>query len=314
MHVGHDADVGAVRRRFAGLAAEQRLDEGKAALIATELGTNIVKHAREGGAIVGAARGRIQIVAWDRGPGMNVAACLRDGMSTAGTAGNGLGAIARLATGWDAYAQPGHGTVIAAWLGEAPRGRVAHGVVSLPAHPGDPCGDAFELHVEGDRATALGIDGLGHGAGAAEAAAAVLSAFRVRPGDAPMRILERGHAAARSTRGAAATCVHLDLGARRAHIAGVGNVAAVIVADRHKQLVTQHGTLGQVTPALREESYPFPPGALLVIASDGLKSRWTLDEYPGLTAREPLVVAAVLWRDLTRGRDDATVAVVREVG
>ena len=126
-------------------------------------------------------------------------------------------------------------------------------------------------------------------------------------------ILERAHRAARATRGAAATCVRVDLAARTAVVAGVGNVAAWIVTDHARQLVTQHGTLGQVMPRqLREETHPFPPEATLVVCTDGLKSRLGFDDAPDLPARRPMTIAATLWRDHNRGRDDATVAVVRE--
>src|SRR5689334_7694159 len=97
------AGVGAVRRRAAALA------------VATELASNVLKHAGHGGALLGSARDGdhrgVGIVTWDRGPGMNVEACLRDGMSTAGTRGAGLGAVARIATRFDAYARYGGGTV-----------------------------------------------------------------------------------------------------------------------------------------------------------------------------------------------------------
>ena len=63
-------------------------------------------------------------------------------------------------------------------------------------------------------------------------------------------------------------------------------------------------------PRLREERHPFPAGALLVVASDGLKSR--LEPDAKLLARSPMTVAAALWRDYNRGRDDATVVVLRE--
>ena len=77
--------------------------------------------------------------------------------------------------------------------------------------------------------------------------------------------------------------------------------------------MTQHGTLGQVTPAIREERYPFAPGATLVMCSDGLKIRLPLDDYPRSAPRaRRSTVAAALWRDHARGRDDATVVVVRE--
>ena len=57
---------------------------------------------------------------------------------------------------------------------------------------------------------------------------------------------------------------------------------------------------------------PWPAGALVLLHSDGLASHWTLDRYPGLSARYPTLVAGVLYRDHRRGRDDTTVVVARE--
>ena len=48
--------------------------------------------------------------------------------------------------------------------------------------------------------------------------------------------------------------------------------------------------------------------------SDGLISHWKLDAYPGLALRDPALVAAVLYRDFQRGRDDVTVLVARAAG
>jgi len=317
------ADVGAVRRRLGALAVELGLDEaraGDAALIATELATNVLKHARHGGALVGRARAGdrvgVALAAWDRGPGMDLDACLRDGMSTTGTRGAGLGAARRLATWFDAYTPPGLGSVVSATVlpaGPPPDARFAIGGLCVP-YPGlTVCGDAWDAHVDGERATILACDGLGHGDGAAVAAAAVIAAFRAAP-DAPLAaILERADRAARSTRGAAATVARIDLARRELVVAGVGNVAPWLVGDTTRQLVTQHGTLGQAAPrAIHEERREFVRGAMLVLCSDGIKSRWSLAGHPGLAGRDPVTIATVLWRDLARGRDDASLVVVRE--
>ena len=321
----HDADVGAVRRRLAVLANEVGLDESRtsdAALIATELCTNVLKHARHGGAMIATAIERdirgVSIAVWDRGPGMDLDVSRRDGVSTTGTAGVGLGAISRLASTWDAYSFPGAGTVITATVfaraePERERVRAAIGGVCVP-YPGLPmAGDGWDAHVEGDTVTLIVSDGLGHGEGAAKATEAVLEAFRKAPADTPAAILDRAHRAARGTRGAAATVVRLDLARRLATTAGVGNVMAWICGEEQRQLVTQHGTLGQTSPRIREESYPFPQGAVLVVHSDGLKTRWDLSALPGIRRRQPTTIATALWRDLARGRDDATVVVVTEV-
>ncbi|HEU4729720.1 MAG TPA: SpoIIE family protein phosphatase, partial [Kofleriaceae bacterium] len=318
------ADIGAVRRRMVALAGEAGLDEvrtGDAALIATELASNVLKHARRGGAMLGVVHSRagrgVVIATWDRGPGMDFEACLRDGMSTAGTRGVGLGAVARRASRLDAYTPRGKGSVIVAEVfaaGPPPDERFVIGAACMP-YPGmSVCGDAWAGHIAGDRATLIACDGLGHGDGAAVAAAAVIAAFRAAPGDPLTAILERADRAARSTRGAAATIARLDLATRELAIAGVGNVAVWVYGDALKQLVTQHGTLGQAIPAqLREERVRFAPGAMIVMCSDGIRSRWSLDDHAGLITRHPTTIATVMWRDLARGRDDATVVVMREV-
>ncbi|MDQ3296776.1 MAG: SpoIIE family protein phosphatase, partial [Myxococcota bacterium] len=257
----------------------------------------------------------VALVAWDRGPGMNVEACLRDGMSTAGTAGAGLGAISRLASRWDAYSRRGQGTVVTATVfahEPVSPARFAVGGVCVP-YPGmTRSGDAWAMHVEGDVTSVIVVDGLGHGDGAAEAAAAVIASFRTRPLDAPGDILMRADQAARPTRGAGATVARVDGREQTCVVAGVGNVQPWLIGESQRQLVTQHGTLGQATPKLRDERYPFPAGTTLVIHSDGLKSRWNLGAHPGLLACAPYTIAATLWRDFGRGRDDAIVVVLRE--
>ncbi|MBA3710727.1 MAG: anti-sigma regulatory factor, partial [Planctomycetes bacterium] len=106
------------RREIGQLAVTLGFDEvrrGKIEIVATEMATNILLHAREGHILVrthGLVEG-IELLAIDRGPGMaNLAECLRDGFSTAGTAGNGLGAIKRQSAVFDIYTQPGIGTIV----------------------------------------------------------------------------------------------------------------------------------------------------------------------------------------------------------
>jgi hypothetical protein len=45
--------------------------------------------------------------------------------------------------------------------------------------------------------------------------------------------------------------------------------------------------------------------------SDGLGSQTSPAGYPGLTLRDPALIAAVLYRDFARGNDDATIVAAR---
>lgn len=319
--IDHDADVGAVRRHATILCAEIGLDEtetGRVALIVTELGTNVLRHAHHGGALISAldvhgVRG-LTLAFWDRGPGMHVSDSLQDGVSTGGTRGVGLGAVSRMSSAWDAYSLPGSGSVVVAKVLRQENARSSPftvGGICVPCPGERVSGDRWEVHAEGDVATVLVCDGLGHGPGACEAAAAVSSAFLQDPTAPLPAILERADRAAHATRGAAATIVRLERAERRLVVCGAGNVTPWLVARTPRQLVVQHGTLGQRLPRLREEICPLDDGDHVVVMSDGLKSRWDLSAHAGLLDRDPDLIATVLWRDFARGKDDATAVVIR---
>jgi serine/threonine protein phosphatase PrpC len=78
-----------------------------------------------------------------------------------------------------------------------------------------------------------------------------------------------------------------------------------------RQLVSHSGTLGHVMRRVQEFEFDFPAGALLILQSDGLTTRWTSDEYPGLLAKHAGLIAGVLYRDHNRGTDDVTVVVLK---
>src|SRR5690242_21040197 len=92
---------------------------GQLALAGTEAASNLHKHAEQGSLLLCVNRDGpqpgIDLVTIDVGPGVrDVSAALRDGHSTAGTLGIGLGAIQRLADFSDMYSRPGHGTSLVA--------------------------------------------------------------------------------------------------------------------------------------------------------------------------------------------------------
>jgi hypothetical protein len=61
----------------------------------------------------------------------------------------------------------------------------------------------------------------------------------------------------------------------------------------------------------QQSEYAVPPGALLIMHSDGVSARWDLSTRPGLINCHPAVIAGTIYRDNGRGRDDATVVVVK---
>jgi anti-sigma regulatory factor (Ser/Thr protein kinase) len=317
------SEVGSVRRAGMEMALALGFGEemtGKAALAITEAATNIIKHAGRGHIVLrGLARGSVgglEILALDRGPGISdLAASLRDGQSTAGSPGTGLGSLARSADEFDVYSQPQRGTALRMtfWARHsAPSSGLEVGAISIAKTGETVNGDDWTLESDGHRATVLIADGLGHGPEAARASRAATKALAADPLAPPEAVIEACHQALISTRGAAVMVVRLDPGAGTGVVAGVGNIAGrVHVGTAQRNLVSHNGTVGHNVRRIQEFSFPFPSEALLVMHSDGLATHWNLSEYPGLAARHAGLIAGVLYRDHDRGRDDTTVVVVR---
>jgi anti-sigma regulatory factor (Ser/Thr protein kinase) len=325
------SQVGEVRRVGTTLASRLGLDEqdqGRVALVLTEALTNVVKHGGGGEVVLRPivnSRSGVEALIIDKGPGIaDVERALRDGYSTTGTPGTGLGAVARVADTFDIYSVAGAGTAllvrVCARGAETTRPRVASaappyeaGTVCLPRSGETACGDAWALGRFGGRIVLVVADGLGHGPDAATASMEAIRVFRSSLSLPPADILAEMHAALRSTRGAAVAVAVLDPELKEIRYAGVGNIASSIVsATETRSMVSHNGTVGHEVRKIQEFQYDWPAGALVIMQSDGLQTHWRLDRYPGLVARDPALIAGVLYRDFTRGRDDVTVVAVRQ--
>ena len=297
---------------------------GQLALVVTELATNLAKHAQRGEILLRPLDGPseqpgVEVLAVDRGPGIpDVALSRRDGYSTAGTLGHGLGAIQRQSDQCWIYTQPS-GTAIAARVWREPRPADQHLPLDVAAvcvsKPGEEvCGDQWAWRLRPERLAILVADGLGHGLGAHDAARQATATFDEDPDAAPRDVIERVHAALKPTRGAAVACLAVDLERGVARYAGLGNIAGTVLrADGSRQnFVSQNGIAGHAASRFQEYSYPVPAGSTLVLHSDGLASQWSLANYPGLVTRPASLIAGILYRDFSRRRDDVTVVVARE--
>jgi anti-sigma regulatory factor (Ser/Thr protein kinase) len=317
--------VAAARRGGQRLAEDMGFDEtraGQLAIIITEAATNIVKHGVAGKLFVGPAQTRvpgIDVVAFDTGPGIaDIDLSLRDGVSSAGTAGNGLGALMRLSDEFDIYSARDKGAAFFMRLyRDEPAGAVPHplevGALSLPLAGEEETGDGWAVAVDATGANLMGVDGLGHGPIAAQAALAAITSLEKSPSAEPARVVENAHAVMRSTRGAALAAARIDFARDEVRFAGIGNIGACVYDDDgvRRQLVSHNGIVGDNMRKVQEFTVPCAPGALCILHSDGLSTQWSLENYPGLQARHPFLIASVLMRDYARARDDAMVLVVR---
>jgi anti-sigma regulatory factor (Ser/Thr protein kinase) len=293
-------------------------------LAVTEAASNLSKHARQGSMLlritrVGDAPG-IEMVTIDAGPGFrDTGAAMRDGHSTSGTLGIGLGAIRRLADFCDLYSVPGHGTVLVARFWPEPRSEARSETDSCaglvrPIGGETECGDVFAAEDTDGTLTGVLCDGLGHGPLAAIAANEAVHAVLGGPVDGPVgdpaAAVARAHSRMSHTRGGALAVVQVT--GRLVRFCGLGNIAAVILADgARKSMLSVPGIAGHQARAIRQFDYDAPPGAAIILHSDGLSSRWGPEALPGLNARDPLVAAAALLAEAGTRRDDASVLVLK---
>lgn len=301
-----------------------------AALVATELATNLLKHAGGGRLVIdlverpgtGPHGPAVQLVALDHGPGIrDVTTAMRDGYTTSeASLGAGLGTCLRIASSFDLYSTP-RGTVSVARIDRgagpektAPAGRA--GGINVPLGRAEHSGDAWSCAVSGSRLTLLLADGLGHGAKAAQASGAAVDELHRVGHLSPPEILRRMHPALRHTRGAAVAVAQLDTDTRELAFSGVGNIGARLhTAGSWEHLVSHPGIVGAQFPAtVPVRRSPWGPESLLVLHSDGLPSRWVPPHEPHLLIHDPAVVAATILRDASSAaspvRDDTCVAVL----
>ena len=376
------SQVGQARRRAASLAKLMGFDElraGELSIIVTEVARNIAAHAGEGTLILAPwtllaepseeskdrnrtaahpdSTSGIDVYALDHGKGIDdIEQAGEDGFSTSGTAGEGLGAISRLAENLQifsvtnpalvpiptAYPQTpsalaSHsGTILFSRIlrtgghgresresrgGQELRDRQSReisqlalqfGAITVPLPGESVSGDAWCSSVSNDRSVHLVVDGLGHGQMASEAAVEAVRIFKSCCNLGPELILKEIHAGLTKTRGAAVSVAEVLPHKGVLNYSGAGNIAAAIYTGGNtKSLVSMNGTVGHAVQKFQQFSHSWERNSLLIMHSDGIQTRWNVEQYSGLGSRHPALIAAVLYRDFRRERDDATVLVVR---
>jgi serine phosphatase RsbU (regulator of sigma subunit) len=155
------------------------------------------------------------------------------------------------------------------------------------------------------------IDGLGHGAAAAEAARVAVNTIQSHATQPLDEVARLSHDALRATRGAVMTLASIDCDKGTISWLGIGNVAAVILraaSSDTESLVLRGGVVGQRLPTVLPVTRPWMQGDTLVITTDGI--RW--DPYHGNLRADPTeVIVRRLVEQNADGDDDALVVVAR---
>jgi phosphoserine phosphatase RsbX len=178
-------------------------------------------------------------------------------------------------------------------------------------------GDASIVAQVADGVLIAVIDGLGHGAEAAQAAGLATSVVRDHAGEPLASLIERCHQALRYSRGAAMTLAQVNSTKQTLTWLGVGNVEGRLLrAHTSKDLTTESpmlrgGVVGHKLPPLHSSSAQLSRGDVIVMTTDGVGGGFLDRLAPEGT---PQSIADKILEQHWRGMDDALVLVARYLG
>ena len=261
----------------------------------------------------------LDLFALDFGPGISdLSQALTDGFSTAQTLGRGLGSIGRAADIFDIYPRtrtPGPGPNV--WYGTAAWARFIPGDQASFRHPRGLRTGRFLRALKDDlfngdsiRETSsarflnwIHLDGLGHGKNAAETAESLYNI--PTPGSDPAELLATLNLRLAGGRGAMGLAVCLDIQARKALYAGLGDLALRCYGSE-KPLKPQFpgGVLGRGGGTPGAGFFNLEDNTLICSSSDGIVLNPDIGDFPGLRNCHPQLTALFMGNILGRDHDD----------
>jgi anti-sigma regulatory factor (Ser/Thr protein kinase) len=300
---------------------------GEIDIIVSELASNIIKHAKKGELLYRFFKAKdnpvFEVIALDNGPGIkDLHLMMKDGASSTNTLGQGLGAIKRLSNFSQIYSPTNAGTITYCQicsedqddLPEELEKKILIRAISI-AKPGEKeCGDGYCIKKEGTRIKLIMGDGLGHGPLAQLAAKTAIVSFNnnIKEND-PVDILKAIHNDVKKTRGLVATVVILDTKEKNIKLCGIGNIACRLYNGIVlKSNMSYNGIVGLNIPnTINHTSTPLEKNQTLILCSDGITSRWDLSKYTFILKYDPIIMAAIIYRDHGRKTDDMSILIAK---
>lgn len=291
-------------------------------LLITEAGNNVLIHAKTGtlGIIPDVNKRSISILAIDIGGGMaNIEDCMRDGVtSLEKSAGVGLGSMQRLSTRFHIDSVPQGGTVVCCTLdfSHEPTAPAPFNFTFLnrPYRNERVSGDQLRMRYINGEPWLLIVDGLGHGAKAHSASTTACNVFMERSFGAPHECIEILHAALHTTRGAAAAVLRIRTDDEHVEYCGIGNTQAYFqnFTGRAGHLLSKNGTLGHTMRRVETNRLEWPPGARLILNTDGVSTKAHFRNPAHMMKADPLLMAGVMVRDYGKLHDDCSIIIAEK--
>ena len=321
-----EASVSSARQRVRDVGQQLHLSNEvieTAALIASELTHNQLSHAKQGYFAVKPVERQsvkgLEVIAADLGPGIKKPAlAIEDGVSGTGTGlGAGLGAVVRLADEVEFDNRISEGLcVIARKFETRPASLCCEIAIMGSPFPGEAIsGDDAAVCQSDSRFIAAVSDGLGHGPEARDASNQSIEVLTHNRELGLEHILTKLNEQLGRTRGCVMSIVRFDKVSGICESVSVGDVHSHLYKLREAHLFTATplvlGTDQLSKLRVRVETTKVEPDSVLVMFTDGLKSRTTIKGQLDLLRQPAINIAQHLLENHSRPDDDALVLVAR---
>lgn len=318
--------VAFIKREIHNLALESGFSAhraGETDIIVAELTSNLIKFPGCGELLYRvnklADHNEIEIFCLDNGTGIaNVNKIMNDGYSSVNTLGQGLGAIKRLSNDFQIYSLRNWGTVqyvkiceTADYVPPPIIKNLNFSAISVNCPGERVCGDGYLVKETMGGFQIFVGDGLGHGTYAHEAVEQAKKIFKMSRDSDPVMILREIHEGVKKTRGLVATIASVNYKSDKWSICGIGNISTrIYYGIDNKTYTPYNGIVGHNIPrTLNSTMVPYQKHQMIVMHSDGLRTRWSLSDLLSILKHDPGLVAASIYKGTVRGNDDATILV-----
>lgn len=314
-----------VKREIHNVAREgfPEMRTGEIDIVVSELLSNLIKYAKSGEILYRLSGNEenavFEVICIDRGSGIkDLQQMMKDGISSGTSLGHGLGSITRLSNFSQIYTQEDAGTIIYCRFLSNPeikpaKEKVQIGCINV-AKPGETVsGDGISFRATQDQSLLFIGDGLGHGEAAKIAVDAAIEVFDNSDLNDPSLLLKEIHMGVKRTRGLVATVVSLEHASKKINVCGIGNIYSRIQTGLEcKNYIGNNGIAGMNIPTRIENAqFGLQSLQLIILCSDGIRTKWDLVHYPAIFRYDPMIIAAAIYRDHARYNDDMTVLVAK---
>ncbi len=339
--INNDWDIGHTRRYIAQESKKlgfNNTELGEISIVISELCTNFIKHNAVDGTLIfnilnEPDRAGIEITAQDRGPGIkDMDEAMKNGVSSKGTLGGGIGAIKRLMDSFEIYSNCDNskyasfesnaidgqsiGTLIILkkWVltnAKLMDDDIKISILSRP-YPGTAVnGDYYYIKKFKDRSIFAVIDGLGHGVEANSAARLVSQIINENTHKSIEDILLVANKGLLNTRGAVAGITLIDTLKNQFHYCAIGNIEfRYIFNGNTERLIPTNGILGAYSNnKVKVHTRIYEKGAIITMCTDGIINKWDFNSYSHIDFTNPTIFANSLLKDFSKDTDDATILI-----